>query len=193
MEIERKFLLKELPKNLDTIERKAFYRSQISYLELPDTLKNISNNAQLLYAFDSNILNIFQKYQEIELINIGYNPFEQLKDIDFSQIQNKNKLEISIGHCQNCSLDKYLECSKSEQKNIYNFSKLSLFTNCQNECKNFNYYNDIKPYLKQGIKHFKIISKPNNLTEFNINIIRSFVKPEYQGECINEYLQRISK
>lgn len=153
----------------------------------------ISNNAQLLYAFDSNILNIFQKYQEIELINIGYNPFEQLKDIDFSQIQNKNKLEISIGHCQNCSLDKYLECSKSEQKNIYNFSKLSLFTNCQNECKNFNYYNDIKPYLKQGIKHFKIISKPNNLTEFNINIIRSFVKPEYQGECINEYLQRISK
>lgn len=153
----------------------------------------ISNNAQLFHSFNIEILNVFQERSEIDFINIGYKPFEQLNNIDFSQIKDKNKLEISIGYCQNCSLEKCLQCSNNEQKNIYNFSKRSFFINCPNEYKVLNYYDEIKPYLRQGIKHFKLITEPNNLTEFNINIIKSFIKPEYQGECINEYYKQISK
>lgn len=149
----------------------------------------ISNNAQLLHPFDIDILNVFQERPEIDFINIGYN----LSDINFSQIKDKNKLEISIGYCQNCLTEKCLQCSNNESKNIYNFSKMSFFINCPEEYKIFNYYNEIQSYLKCGIKHFKIITSPNNLTEFNINIIKSFIKPEYQGECINEYYKRIFK
>lgn len=154
----------------------------------------ISNNAQLLYLFNTDILNIFQERSEIDFINIGHNPFNQLKDnIDFSKIKDKDKLEISIGHCQNCSFEKHLHCIEEEQKNIYNYSNQSFFINCPYKCKSLNYYKEIEPYLKQGIKHFKIIVSPSDLKNFNINIIKSFVKPEYQGECINEYYREISK
>lgn len=147
----------------------------------------ISNNAQLIHEFNTDIIKVFQEQEEIELINIGYN----LNQLDFSKISNKNKLEISIGYCTNCS--EHLKCSSQEQKNIYNFSKQSFYTNCFNECKINNYYEIIEFYLKQGINHFKITTNPNNLKEFNIKIINSFIKPEYQGECINEYYRRITK
>lgn len=154
----------------------------------------ISNNAQLIYPFSTEIVNGFQDREEIELINIGYRPFEQLKDnINFSQINDKNKLEISIGLCQNCSAQRHLECSNNEQRKIYNFSKQSLFLSCPLEYKPINYYKEIEPYLKQGIKHFKLTTSPENLQNFNINIIKSFVKPEYQGECIDGYYRAISK
>lgn len=178
----------------------TFY--EISDLNLMSYIKNynlnnkfiISNNAQLIHEFNTDILNVFQEQPEIDLINIGYNPFDHLKDnIDFSQIKDKNKLEISIGYCQDCSFQRCMRCSSEEQKNIYNFSKQSFFINCPNEYKINNYYNEIEPYLKQGIKHFKIITTPKDLNNFNIKIIKSFVKPEHQGECINEYYQRISK
>ena len=147
----------------------------------------ISNNAQLLHGFDSEILNIFQEQNNIEFINIGYN----LNNIDFSQIKDKSKIEISIGYCQNCSLETNLQCINNEQKNIYDFSSCSLFINCPFEYKPIDYYKDIEPYLKQGIKHFKITTGPKNLKDFNINIIKSFVKPEYQGECIDEYYREV--
>lgn len=149
----------------------------------------ISNNAQLIHLFNANIINTFQEQDMIDLINIGY----KTENINFSEIINKNKLEMSIGICQNCSAEQYLACSQNEQKNIYNFSKQSLFFSCPSEYKPINYYEEIKSYLKQGIKHFKLITSPKNLQEFNINIIKSFVKPEYQGECIDGYYQQISK
>lgn len=148
----------------------------------------LSNNAQLLYDFNIDTLNIFQKYSEIELINIGYKLNE---NIDYTQL--KHKLEISIGHCQNCPQERNFQCITNEQKNIYNYSKVSLFMNCPFEYKPVNYYEEIQPYLKQNIKHFKIVTNSKNLKEFNINIIKSFVKPEYQGDCINEYYKWIER
>lgn len=147
----------------------------------------ISNSAQLFNEFNSEILNIFQEQDNIEFINIGHN----LNYIDFSQIKDKNKIEISIGYCQNCSLETNLQCINNEQKNIYNFSSCSLFINCPFKYEPVNYYKDIEPYLKQGIKHFKITTSPKNLKDFNIHIIKSFVKPEYQGECIDEYYRKV--
>ena len=149
----------------------------------------ISNNAQLIYPFNDEIINVFQEQETIDLINIGY----KIENINLSQIKDKNKLEISIGICQNCSAQRYLECSNDEQKNIYNFSQQSLFLSCPLENKPINYYKEIESYLKQGIKHFKLTTSPKNLQNFNINIIKSFVKPEYQGECIDGYYREISK
>ena len=147
----------------------------------------VSNSAQLFHEFNSEILNVFQEQDNIEFINIGHN----LNYINFSQIKDKNKIEISIGYCQNCSLGTNLQCINNEQKNIYDFSSCSLFINCPFKYEPVNYYKDIEPYLKQGIRHFKITTGPKNLKDFNINIIKSFVKSEYQGECIDEYYRKI--
>lgn len=153
----------------------------------------IANSAQLINLFNTDIINIFQSCSEIEFINLGYNSFEQLKEnIDFSQI-NKDKIEISIGYCSDCSYQQCLNCIEVEQKSIYDFSKRTLFNNCPLKHNSINYYEEIKPFLSQGIKHFKIIPSIGNLEDFNYNIIKSFVKPEYQGECIYEYHKSISK
>ncbi len=152
----------------------------------------ISNNIQFTQPLNSQVINIFSKEHNIEFINLGYNPF--IKDtIDLAQIDNKNKLEVSIGHCQSCLSSKQLSCTQEEQKNIYLYSKHSAFLNCPYECNVRNYYNEIKPYVQQGIHHFKIVTNPSNLEDFNLSIIRSFIKPEYQGECINGYYREISK
>ena len=110
-----------------------------------------------------------------------------------SQFTLKSKLEISIGHCGNCSLKKQLSCSFNEQTNIYNYSGESNFIKCPCENKIINYYKELLPFYKQGIQHFKIIAGTSDLNAFNINIIKSFVKPEFQGECINGYYKTIIK
>lgn len=149
----------------------------------------ISNNAQLIHEFSPDIINIFQEQNEIELVNIGYN----ISQLNLTEINKKNKLEVSIGYCQQCSPQKCLECTNEEQKNIYNFSQQSFFLDCPYEHKVTNYYHEIQPYLNQGIQHFKLITNPKNLKDFNIKIIKSFVKTEYQGDCIDEYYRKISR
>lgn len=155
----------------------------------------ISNNIQFTtQPFNSQVINIFSEERNIDLINLGYNPFVETNSIiDLTQIDNKNKLEVSIGHCQACLHSKQLFCAKNEQKNIYLYSKHSSFLNCPYEYNVRNYYNEIKPYILQGIHHFKIVANPSKLEDFNLSIIRSFIKPEYQGECINGYYREISK
>lgn len=153
----------------------------------------ISSNTQLLEEFNTNTINKFYGQQQINLINIGYNPFIQLENFNLNEIKDKNKLEVSIGYCQNCSLKEQLKCINTEQKSISCYSNKSLFIDCPFRYQPIDYYTEIKPYLNNGIKHFKFITNLKNLKDFNINIIKSFVKPEYQGECINEYYRTISK
>lgn len=145
----------------------------------------ISNNANLIYPLNTEIINVFQEQSNIDLINIGYNINND--KINLLNINNLNKIEISIGHCKNCTLDQQEKCALNEQQNIYNFSKVTLFANCPNGYNPNNYFNEIKPYLNQGITHFKIVTKICNLNTFNTNIIKSFIKPEYIGECLDEY------
>lgn len=153
----------------------------------------IANSAQLINLFNTDIINIFQTRSEIDFINLGYNSIEQLKEnIDFSLI-DKKKIEISIGHCQKCSYQQCLNCINTEQKNIYDFSKRTLFNSCPLQYNPNNYYEEIIPFLSQGIQHFKIIPGIKNLEEFNYSIIQSFVKPEYQGECLYEYYRSIAQ
>lgn len=147
----------------------------------------ISNNAELIHLFTEDIISTFQQQSCIDFINIGYYLNYDLSKID------KTKLEISIGHCQHCPPDKILSCANIEQTNIYNYSSESCYIKCCNEYKPINYYQEILPYYQQGIKHFKIITNSLDLNNFNINIIKSFIKPEYQGECIDEYYRATSK
>ena len=167
---------------------------EISLLDIVNHLQNsnlnnkyiISNNAQLIHPFDPDILEAFYQEESICLVNLGYRPIFNLSDIT-----DKTKLEISIGHCDNCSLELYSQCIINENTNIYNYSGESCFINCCHENKITNYYEAILPYYKQGITHFKIMTNCKDLNEFNINIIKSFVKPEYVGECIDEYYRTI--
>lgn len=148
----------------------------------------ISNNAQILHPFNEVIINTFAEQPVIDLINIGYN-----LNYDLNLINNKTKLEMSIGYCGNCLQQKQLSCSLNEQTNIYNYSGESNFIKCPCENKVINYYEELLPFYKQGIQHFKIVAGMSDLNMFNINIIKSFVKPEFQGECINGYYKTIIK
>lgn len=167
---------------------------EISIIDFMDYLSNnnlnnkyiISNNAQIIHPFDEDILNAFIQKDSIDLINIGHG-----LNFDLSLIENKNKIEISIGYCGHCSLNKQLQCSYNEQQNIYNYSGESMYLNCPCENKIVNYYQELINFYKQGIKHFKITTNSSDLNTFNINIIKSFIKPEYWGECINEYYKTI--
>ena len=162
---------------------------EISIIDIIDHLSTnnlnnkyiISSNAQCLYPFDENILKTFQDEPSIHLVNLGYNT-----NLDLSKL-DKSKLEISIGYCGNCDFNTQCQCITAEHNNIYNYSGKSMFMNCSNENKITNYYEALLPFYQQGITHFKLITGFTNLNDFNINIIKSFVKPEYVGECINEY------
>jgi hypothetical protein len=66
-----------------------------------------------------------------------------------------------------------------------------MYLNCPCENKIVNYYQELIDFYKQGVKHFKITTNSSDLNTFNINIIKSFIKPEYWGECINEYYKTI--
>lgn len=148
----------------------------------------ISNNAQIIHPFNEEIINTFINQSSIDLVNIGYN-----LNYDTSLISNISKLEISIGYCGNCSSQKQLSCSLNEQSNIYNYSGKSNFINCSYQNKIENYYQILLPFYKQGIKHFKITTGLNDLKQFNLSIIKSFIKPEFQGECMREYYKTIIK
>lgn len=148
----------------------------------------ISNNLQNTTDLNEDLINILIDDNSIELINLGYH-----LEYDIQKINYKNKIELSIGYCGNCSTKQNLICSFQEQQNIYNYSGNSLFINCSSCNKNTNYYNEILPLYKKGIKHFKITTAISNLNDFNINIIKSFVKPEFQGECIDEYYRSVAK
>jgi hypothetical protein len=95
-----------------------------------------------------------------------------------------------VGGCSNCSNEQQLLCWAKEQNNIYMYSGISTIYNCTKMQKNINYYNLIKSYLPH-IKHFKIMPHYNylDLTTFNHNLIKSFIKEEFIGECLLEYEQ----
>ena len=148
----------------------------------------ISNNLQITTDLNEDLINTLINNDNIDLINLGYHLI-----YDISKINNKDKIECMIGYCYNCSNKQNLICNFQEQQNIYNFSGNSLFINCSSCNKNVDYYQQILPMYHKGIKHFKIMTSVSNLDDFNINIIKSFIKPEFQGECISEYYRAIAK
>lgn len=139
----------------------------------------ISNNFQLLYPFSNNLIKIFSEQENIDFISI-----DNLSGLDIDNI-DKSKIEIIIKNCK-CENEIFLQCCKNEQINNYDFTKHSNFYNCP-KAKHINYLQEILPYYKQGYTHFKIMPNITNLNDFNINIITSFIKPEYIGECLIEY------
>lgn len=148
----------------------------------------ISNNAQILELFNEEQINNFIKNNKIQLISIS-----NIEEFDLSIIQDKNKIEVIIDDCNNCSCISRLQCNTIEHMNIYNFSEKTIYPNCSKSISINNYYEKIKPYLQQGIKHFKINTNDINLQNFNIKLIQSFIKPEYVGECLIEYFKYIGE
>lgn len=141
----------------------------------------ISNNAQILHPFTEELLNLYSEQDYIDLISVS-----NISTININN-NNKKKIELIIGGCSKCNSDNQLQCKKLEQASIYEFSGKSIITNCKNSSEFIDYYSEIKEYLSQGFSHFKIVTNSTDLNSFNINIIKTFVKPEYVGDCLIEY------
>lgn len=152
--------------------------------QYPYTNFVISNNAQILNLFNEEQINELSDNKNIQLISVS-----NLEDFDLSLIKNKTKIEVIIDDCQNCSCISRLQCNTFEHMNIYNFSEKTIYPKCLKSTVINNYYEKLKPYLQLGIRHFKINTNENNLQNFNIKIIQSFIKPEYIGECLSEYIK----
>jgi len=127
-------------------------------LKYPNTNFIISNNAQILNLFTEKQINDFINNKNIQLISIS-----NIEDLDLSLIQDKSKLEIIIDNCKNCSCITRLQCNTVEHMNIYNFSEKTIYPKCDKSILINNYYEELKPYLQQGIKHFKINTNEVNL------------------------------
>lgn len=147
----------------------------------------ISNNSQILHPFSNDLINLLADQEYIELITVN-----NIQDFDLNNLPKK-KIEIPIGGCTKCDLNQQLHCSRLEQASIYSFSNNSSIQNCNSSAPISNYYEAIKPYLNQGFTHFKITTNTSDLNNFNMIIINSFIKPEYIGECINEYYKSLNE
>lgn len=101
--------------------------------------------------------------------------------------KNKNKIRILLNDCFLCQQQK--ECIIKENISIYNFSNISHISECiSNTNYEQNYFKLITPFLQNGYNYFKLDTVKINLETFNKNIIKSFIKPEYIGECLYEYI-----
>lgn len=146
----------------------------------------ISNNSQILNLFSEQSINNYILNDQIELINI-----DNISELNLDEIINKNKIEININDCQQCDNIQKLQCNLSEHTNIYNLSSKTIYPTCSQSCTIIDFYDELKPYLKKGIVHFKINTNKYNLQDFNFKIITSFIKPEYVGECLIKYYESI--
>lgn len=187
-DIHQNAILKTIIMNNHAYEISSF--NLMKYISEQNINSNfiISNNAFSSYKLNESNLNLLCEQSNIDLINIGTD-----LSIDLSKIKHKQKIEIDITSCNICPYEKYQQCKINEQKSNYNFSQYSILQSCSYKKELINYYDLIQFYYKQGIQYFKINSYTTDLQQFNINIIKSFIKPEYQGECIDEYYKYINK
>ena len=172
-----------------TIISSMLYNCEISNFNL---LQFISQYININMVFSiSNKIQFFNNFTIEDIEDIISQDFISFfitdnTDIDF---KNKNKIRISIDNCSLCKNKQ--QCIINENISIYNFSQNIVFNNC-NQCNNNNnnYYELILPFIQKGYQYFKIDAKNDNLNELNESIVKSFIKPEYIGDCFYEYQQQ---
>lgn len=132
----------------------------------------ISDKINNVVKLNEQAFNLFKSQKDIIRIILP-------KEYDITQLSSKAFYSVIIGEnvniCDNCKM--------IEQNNQIDFSEKSQFINCRT-CPNknsLNYFEEIEQYLKQGITHFKIsdIHGEYSLSQFNLNLILNFIKPEY--------------
>lgn len=145
-----------------------------------------SEKANELKKFNSDIINAIIETNNFNYIILPSNMEEE----ELKKIKNKNKTFILIGNkCKKCA--NYRECLIKENESQLDFSKYSIYNNC-NKVKEYitakELEKEISYYKSLGFNHFKIDSPPNdfNVNTFNLLIIETFIKPEYQFEAIKE-------
>lgn len=171
------------------IHEKATIKASLdsTYFEISDLmlLKHINKNNlnnKIIFSNSSDIL-----YKDISFDNLVQQDYIYLsQNLNTSLIE---KVEINIGGCYNCPIQVQEECTKIEQASIYSFSEQSKKINCIYSYENKNYYDLILPFLKKGYTHFRINTNYYNLNNFNLLLINSFIKEEFIGDCLNEYLK----
>lgn len=141
-----------------------------------------SKRADLISPLTIDIINTIIEQNLFYLISLPdrlKNNFEELKNI-----QNKNKIEITIGNKCLCNNTAYAhDCCLQEQQNQINYSSYTKY-----ECRDINQYSnnfelleEIEKYQDLGFSHFKIDSPPLYMNEqFKMYLIHNLIQPEHQ-------------
>lgn len=153
----------------------------------------LSSNAWEIIDFSPEAINTVLENPDFKLISL---PFKLSNDFDYiNQIENKEKIEICINPKCPISCKNYSKCIFNENINQYEFSKKSVFSECQ-KCYDYNLnpqdlsLKDLKEnYLKRGINHFKLEECFNYQTvQYFLFLIKYFIKEEYQPMLIEKGL-----
>lgn len=168
------------------------------YSYIKDNYRNynkfiLSPNAWCMKDLTPEELNAICENDDFYLISLPpylSNNFEYIE-----QIQQKNKIEITVNPRCPLTCKNYQNCWLSESKKQYDFSGNSNIISCNNRLM-YNNKNqvitmeDIKTkYLPKGITHFKIEEcYPFSENELLLFLVHYFIKEEYQQEVIENFI-----
>lgn len=150
----------------------------------------LSKNADLIHPFTAEIINTFLEQNLFYLISL---PDRLKNDLDtLKNINNKNKIEITIGNKCKCNdNNKILSCIMNEQNNQIKYSGLTNY-NCEyiNTYNNIDLLQEISFFQKLGFSHFRIDSPPyTKIKNFQLYLIQNLIQSNYFLPIYNYFLQ----
>lgn len=171
---------------------------QICDFNLIDYLKNkyplydyiLSKNNYHIMNYEVEQLNSIINLKIFNLIEL---PEYLNENFEFlNKISSRKCIELIVNPICDYSCKFYSHCFDMHQKNIYNFSKIDIFNDCNNK-KNNNIITIKKikeKYLPLGINHFSFNSFKNlNDLETLSFYLKYFIKTEYHKEVEEKWMQ----
>lgn len=144
-----------------------------------------SKESFLLQELTPELINKINKYDNFLFISL---PEYLNENFDFlNQIENKNKIELSVNPICDCSCKNYFNCHLNAHQTQYDFSKKNIFELCDYNLgfqyeshKNLNVKIIKEKYSSIGINHFYINDYFYNKVDLAMFLIKFFIKDEYQ-------------
>lgn len=131
------------------------------------------------YAIAASELNL--DYADRDYIAIVRNPFNLVPECP------KAKTEIVLHHpCIQCGVEKWGECVLKNQMNLYNYSRNSMFLDCNliNTNIHFPTASEIETYISEGYRKFQPYAYGFTLKQLELYLV-DLVKPEFREEVRN--------
>lgn len=147
----------------------------------PNLIRFVGSEAMIFEDFQNN---------KNEYKTLVRNEFSLNQD-DLSGI-SKNQIEIiPIYPClSHCSYEQWLNCMKSNQINLVNFSRDSNFLNCNHIKSSILLESSLSEFINDGYQHFHSFSWPTELQQL-YNYVFDLIKPEYQHSTIQNIMLQL--